>query len=213
MTSVRFGVVTDNLDPDNLGRVQVEFLDHGVELILPWIRVLQGFAGAAAGSFCIPEIGEHVVVLEGPGGIPGMVVIGSIYTATTAPLAIAGAVAGDPTARGFVTPGGTHVAVLDKSGEEKIVVKTAEDKVVMTIDAAENTLTLTVDADITITSTNGNVSITCKEATVEADTATVTGSDGVVIDGASSKVEVKGGTVEINGSQGVKILGSKVDIG
>jgi type VI secretion system secreted protein VgrG len=56
------GMVTDNHDPDGLGRVKVKFhWMNGTEKT-PWIRVTSPHGGGGKGMFFIPEIGEEVIV-------------------------------------------------------------------------------------------------------------------------------------------------------
>ena len=57
--------VKDNEDPNNLGRIRVQFdwqaeLDE--DMMTPWIRIAQPYAGAGKGFSFIPEIGEEVMV-------------------------------------------------------------------------------------------------------------------------------------------------------
>lgn len=57
--------VKDNEDPSNLGRIRVQFdwqaqLDDN--MMTPWIRIAQPYAGAGKGFSFIPEIGEEVMV-------------------------------------------------------------------------------------------------------------------------------------------------------
>jgi len=214
VASVLFGIVKSNEDPDKLGRVQVELLDHGKSVVLPWLRVMQGFAGKKGGSMVLPEKDEHVIVLRGPGDPSGMVVIGSLYTAKTKPLAMGGGKAADPTVRGLVTPGGTEVAVIDTKGKEAVVVQTKDAKVMVRLDGKKTSIEVSADKDISISAPKGKVTVKAKEALVDAEKATVKGSkSGVTVDGGSSKVAVKGGNVEIKGSSGIKIASSKVEIG
>lgn len=57
--------VTDNEDPNNLGRIRVQFdwqalLDD--EMMTPWLRMAQPYAGGGKGFSFIPEIGEEVMI-------------------------------------------------------------------------------------------------------------------------------------------------------
>lgn len=57
--------VMDNEDPNNLGRVRVQFdwqaqLDAG--MWTPWLRIAQPYAGGEKGFSFIPEIGEEVMI-------------------------------------------------------------------------------------------------------------------------------------------------------
>ena len=57
--------VKDNEDPNNLGRIRVQFdwqaqLDN--DMMTPWLRMAQPYAGAGKGFSFIPEIGEEVMI-------------------------------------------------------------------------------------------------------------------------------------------------------
>ncbi|MBZ4191000.1 type VI secretion system Vgr family protein [Niabella beijingensis] len=72
-------IVTNNHDPQGLGRVQVKMhWMNGAEKT-PWIRVTTPHAGGGKGHFFIPEIGEEVVVgFEGDSATKPYV-IGAVY--------------------------------------------------------------------------------------------------------------------------------------
>ena len=65
LISVGKAKVTDNRDPENLGRIQVDFLD--VEDILndtkAWIKYINLFTANSGGIIMIPDIDEYVEVL------------------------------------------------------------------------------------------------------------------------------------------------------
>lgn len=55
----------DNEDPNNLGRIRVQFdwqaqLDDN--MMTPWLRMAQPYAGGGKGFSFIPEIDEEVMV-------------------------------------------------------------------------------------------------------------------------------------------------------
>lgn len=58
--------VVENEDPEELGRVKVQFLwqeaSQEYDMISPWIRLVQPYAGLDKGVSFIPEIGEQVMV-------------------------------------------------------------------------------------------------------------------------------------------------------
>lgn len=72
-------IVTDNHDPQGLGRVRVKFhWMNGAEKT-PWIRVTSPHGGGGKGQFFIPEIKEEVVVgFEGDSAVKPYV-IGTVY--------------------------------------------------------------------------------------------------------------------------------------
>ena len=74
--------VRDNEDPNNLGRVRVQFdwqaqLDDG--MMTPWLRMSQPYAGGGKGFSFIPEIGEEVMIDFEGGNAERPYVKGTLY--------------------------------------------------------------------------------------------------------------------------------------
>lgn len=74
--------VTENEDPNNLGRVRVQFdwqaqLDS--EMMTPWLRMAQPYAGGGKGFSFIPEIGEEVMIDFEGGNAERPYVKGTLY--------------------------------------------------------------------------------------------------------------------------------------
>ena len=74
--------VTDNEDPNNLGRVRAQFdwqaqLDDG--MMTPWLRMAQPYAGGGKGFSFIPEIGEEVMIDFEGGNAERPYVKGTLY--------------------------------------------------------------------------------------------------------------------------------------
>jgi type VI secretion system secreted protein VgrG len=71
--------VTDNNDPDGLGRVQVSFNWTGGSIKTDWIRLIQPHAGAGKGFYFVPEIGEEVLIGFEGGNAERPYVMGTNY--------------------------------------------------------------------------------------------------------------------------------------
>lgn len=74
--------VTNNEDPNNLGRIRVQFdwqaqLDD--EMMTPWLRMAQPYAGGGKGFSFIPEIGEEVMIDFEGGNAERPYVKGTLY--------------------------------------------------------------------------------------------------------------------------------------
>jgi len=73
------GIVTNNNDPDNMGRVKVKFpwLDGNIET--GWARVIGVGAGDSRGFLCLPEVNDEVVVIFEQGDMDCPLVIGGLW--------------------------------------------------------------------------------------------------------------------------------------
>ena len=74
--------VTDNEDPMDLGRIRVQFdwqaqLDEN--MVTPWLRIAQPYAGSGKGFSFIPEIGEEVMIDFEGGNAERPYVKGTLY--------------------------------------------------------------------------------------------------------------------------------------
>lgn len=79
-------VVKDNEDPNGLGRIRVQFdwqiqlsEETDEELMTPWLRMAQPYAGCGKGFSFIPEIGEEVMIDFEGGNAERPYVKGTLY--------------------------------------------------------------------------------------------------------------------------------------
>ncbi len=81
------GTVVNNLDPKNLGQVQVMFPWLAPSYISAWCRVMQIGASKLGGGFLwVPEIGDEVLIGFDRGSIDHPYVIGNLYNGVASPL-------------------------------------------------------------------------------------------------------------------------------
>lgn len=79
--------VTDNDDPNHLGRVRVQFdwqaqlgeNADGEQMMTPWLRLSQPYAGGGKGFSFIPEVGEEVMIDFEGGNAERPYVKGTLY--------------------------------------------------------------------------------------------------------------------------------------
>lgn len=74
--------VMDNEDPNNLGRVRVQFdwqAQLNPDMWTPWLRIAQPYAGGEKGFSFIPEIGEEVMIDFEGGNAERPYVKGTLY--------------------------------------------------------------------------------------------------------------------------------------
>jgi len=79
------GIVTDNVDPDELGRIQVKFPTLHEEPLSFWIRQISPNAGKERGLYALPEIDDEVMVLFMQGSHDVGVIIGQFWNGIDIP--------------------------------------------------------------------------------------------------------------------------------
>lgn len=118
------GVVTNNKDPENLGRVKVNFpwLQETDESY--WARIATLMAGPNRGAFFLPEVGDHVLVAFEQGDVNYPFVLGALWTLKQKPPF--NNADGKNNIRAIKSRSG-HVIILDdnnKEKKEKIIIRT-----------------------------------------------------------------------------------------
>ncbi len=194
------GVVTNNEDPEKLGRVRVRFpwLSNVDESW--WARVAAPLAGAKRGVFLLPAVDDEVLVAFEHGDPQYPYVVGSLWSSPRPPLA-------DHVDLQVMTSRSGHTIVLDDTaGAEKVTIADKSRKNSIVITSADNTITIASDADISISCPNGTLklaanAIELSSATgvkVEASTTfTLAANQGMELKTAGRAV-VKGATIALN---------------
>lgn len=78
-------IVTNNNDPDNLGRVKIKYpwsLDNEESY---WARISSPMAGNDSGTYFIPEVDDEVLVAFISGNIEYPIIIGSLWNQSDIP--------------------------------------------------------------------------------------------------------------------------------
>jgi uncharacterized protein involved in type VI secretion and phage assembly len=79
------GIITNNQDPNNLGRVKIYFPWLSDDNETDWVRIAALMAGNERGSFFLPEVDDEVLVAFEQGDINYPYVIGFLWNAEAGP--------------------------------------------------------------------------------------------------------------------------------
>jgi uncharacterized protein involved in type VI secretion and phage assembly len=82
---VAIGIVTNNKDPDGMGRVKLKFPWRGDEDESYWARIATLMAGGDRGSFFLPEVDDEVLVAFDHGDIHHPYVLGALWNGVDKP--------------------------------------------------------------------------------------------------------------------------------
>ncbi len=181
------GVVTNNSDPDGLGRVRVKYPALGDDVEGAWARIASVSAGNARGLMMLPIVGEEVLVGFEHDDTTRPYVLGSLFNGVDVP--------GDDLTQG---EDGSFAVLSD----QKIVA------------AAQQDMKLTTGGALTIDATGGDITFTGKQGfNLTAQSVSITSNGDLSIEGTSS-VTIKCGASQIQiSSSGVTVSGPMINLG
>jgi uncharacterized protein involved in type VI secretion and phage assembly len=218
------GIVTNNNDPDELGRVKVKFPTLTEAHDSNWARVVGVGAGADRGFDCLPEVNDEVLVAFEHGDIHRPYVIGGVWNGNDAPPTVVtdSVVDGKVRLRTFKTRLGHQLQFVeeDKGSVKKGVYLNTVDGHNLRLDDStkfaelettgghkfradddSKVISLTSTGDITIkTGTDG----TTKDLTIDAANITLTAATNITLKVGSNKIVIS--------TSGIAIEGAKVEI-
>ena len=196
INGVVVGVVTNNQDPEKMGRVKVKFpwLSDADES--NWARVATPMAGKERGFYFLPEVDDEVLVAFEHGDARFPYVVGALWNGTDAPPA--DNADGKNNVRVIKSRSGHVIRLTDEDGKEKIEIIDKSEKNSIVIDTSEKTLTITTDKDIVLSAAQGLIKLDAKEIEIKSSAATKIKSGAGMEVEASGEMKVKGATVNIN---------------
>jgi len=229
---VVIAIVTNNDDPENLGRVKLKFpwLDENSES--NWARVSMPGAGKERGLFIMPEVDDEVLVGFEQGDFNNPIVIGGLYNGKDAPpLTMSDSVTGGQTfQRQWKTRTGHMITLYDdNSGQEYIEIKDAKANTQVKFDTTNKVITMKSEGDVEILAQgnmtfksqsgniqmeagSGNVNIKGLQFVAEGTSAATMKSNGTTdVQGMSTTVKGNG-TTEVSSTGIMTIRGSLVNI-
>lgn len=177
-------IVTDIVDPDSLGRIQVKFpwLGEAGDAVRAWATLLTPYADDDQGFLVFPAVDTQVVVAFEAGDLRRPYIVGSAWNGAEAqPESPQSA----NNKRLIKTRSGSLLEFDDTDGAAKVTLSMASGHVLVLDDAANEvklthangcTVTLSVSGQVQITA-NSTVEVTASAVNVHAATATF---DGIV---------------------------------
>ncbi|WP_452219805.1 type VI secretion system Vgr family protein [Lacinutrix salivirga] len=148
--------VTENADPEGLGRIKVEFAwQKSIGLTTPWIRIVSPHTGNDKGFHFIPEIGEEVLIGFEGGHAEKPYMLGSLYHSNQKPSSWK---TNSNDIKAIRTRSGHTIELNDAKGEESITITDINGNIV-NIDTASNNITITALENMTLNSKNMQINV------------------------------------------------------
>ena len=181
--------VNDVNDPEEAGRVRLGYPWLDADYVSGWARTVQAGAGKERGATVLPEVGDEVLVVFEQGDFRRPYVLGGLYNGIDqpdpGPVPLVDSGSGAVNRRSIVSRRGHRFDLLDQDGKsEGISISSKGGKVSLTLDATGTKVTVHSDGSVL-----------------------VEGTQGVVVDAASAKLELKGGEISLKATQGVTVDG------
>jgi phage protein D/phage baseplate assembly protein gpV len=194
------GVVTNNNDPDQMGRVRVKYPSLSDSEESAWARIATPSAGNARGILMLPQPDEEVIVGFEHGDTRRPIVVGSLFN-------------------GRDKPGEELVQNKDGSlgvvSNEKIHLHSKKDFEIK----SDQNMTVEVKQDKTEkisgnfkNEATGNGNLKAQQYVIEAGSSLSVKGVSVTVE-ASASLTLKGATVDIQGSGPVNIKGAIINLG
>ena len=189
--------VIDNADPDNLGRVQLDFAwRSGQEDRTPWVPCRSNYTTEDGGDFFVPEIYSEVLVDFVDGDIDQPYVTGSFFSSDVRPFYPSADWASDAAnIKAIRTRSGHTIEFYDSDGGEKIRIYDAGNKNEITLDSANSELKIVASESLKI----------------EANDIEIKANNGFKIE-AGQGLELKGNQVNAEAQSDLKTTGTNVEI-
>lgn len=193
---VAIGIVTNNKDPDGLGRVKLKLPWMADDMESTWARIATLMAGAGRGTYFLPEVDDEVLVAFEHGSPEFPYVLGGLWNGKDKPP--------EPNSDGkndvrvIKSRSGHVIRLTDTNGSEQIEIidKSAKNSIV--ISTKDKKITITAEADVVIQATNGKLQLSGKgvEITSKADVKIEAGSNLALK--SNAQLNIKGQVVNIN---------------
>ena len=227
--NVVVGIVTNNTDPDDLGRVKVKF---------PWLaddeswwaRIASPMAGPNRGFYWLPEVDDEVLVSFEHGDVTRPFILGALWNGKDKPPKPNSEVVGSSkvnqrivkTRAGHVitlddTSGSEKISIVDKTGKNQIVIESSSNKITIQADGdvnveAKGKVNVKAQQDVAVeTQTNADVKVTGNATVTANGNASLEATGNLSLKGAQVSVEAQA-TMSIKASGPLTIKGAVVNI-
>lgn len=189
------GIVTNNQDPEQLGRVKLFFpwLSHEDES--DWARVATVMAGGDRGAYFLPEVNDEVLVAFEQGDVRFPYVLGCLWNGKDKPPE--NNEDGANNLRMLKSRSGHLIRLDDTPGEEKLDIIAHDGRSRITFNRAEG-LVIKAEGDVTIQSSDGKLTLSGSAIEMTSAADIKVKSQGNMDLEASAQLNLKGGLVNIN---------------
>ena len=189
-------IVTNNRDPEGLHRVKVRFPWLDDENESQWARVASPMAGKGRGAYFLPEVDDEVLVAFEHGCMDYPYVVGSLWNGEDEPPE--SNASGRNEHRTLRSRSGHVIRFSDGAGSERIEVvdKSGNNRIV--IDTRENTIAIQGRSDVIVSSETGTLRLRAVSIEMESKAGVKIQAGSTVDVGANAVMTLKGSVIRVN---------------
>ncbi|MCC2685774.1 MAG: hypothetical protein K0R75_2673 [Paenibacillaceae bacterium] len=219
---VMIGIVTNNKDPENLGRLKVKIPVISSERESDWIRMAMPFAGKDRGTLFLPEVNDEVLLAFHMGDLSQPIVVGCLWNDKNLPPSGKDE---QNNVRKLVSRSGHSLTFNDKSGDESVSLVTKKglkleildksDTIKLQDSAGSHTITIKGGSagEVEVKSGGTKITINAKgEATIESAGKLTLKSTKVDIEAKAQMTLKAGAMLDLKSDGMINIKGSIVKI-
>jgi uncharacterized protein involved in type VI secretion and phage assembly len=198
---VFIGQVTNNDDPQNLGRVKLKFPWLSDSYESDWARVAFVGAGPNSGVVFLPEVDDEVLCACEFGDLRRVFVLSPLHNGKDKPSLGDGLVDGGKVKRrGIVSRKGHKIVFLDDDSKSGIALLSSDGNLKVSLNETNSEITIHCKGKVTLQTDSDDISIKSgADVTIQAQgNVNVSGSGGVKVDGGSGEVALTGSLVKLN---------------
>jgi Rhs element Vgr protein len=205
---IEIAEVTDNDDPDKLGRVKIKFIWQNSDAQSVWVRVSTLYSGDGKGILFTPETGAQVLVGYEHDDPAHPVILGSLYPKSDSE----SYTSDDNKLKVIRTRGGNHITFDDTDNDQRITVSNENNT------GTSLSLSFKNDGSIEI-KTNGSMSLEGKDISIKSQTLKIEtdqtiemeAQQGTKIKSAQFKIDASA-SLEMSTQGSLKVEGTTVDV-
>ena len=195
VTGVVIGIVTNNNDPDRLGRVKLRFPWLGASIESDWARVAAPMAGNGRGLYFLPEVEDEVLVLFERGDVRVPFVIGALWNGQDQAPAVNSD--GKNALRVIKSRKGHLIRFDDSEDAPKIEVIDASSGNRIVIDTKDDTVTITAGKHIVLEAPEGDIRLNAKQVLIAASKRADIKADSMKV-AVKGSLALKGDPIDLN---------------
>jgi uncharacterized protein involved in type VI secretion and phage assembly len=185
---VAVGIVSNNQDPQNQGRVRMKFPWLSDDHESGWARVASSMAGSGRGAYFLPEVNDEVLVAFEHGDVRFPYILGAMWNGQDKPPA--NNADGKNNIRLIHSRSGHLIRLDDTDGSEKIEIIDKTGNNMLTIDSSSNDISISCNGKLKLQAVQG------VEITSQADVK-ITATSSLDME-ATGQATLKGVMVNIN---------------